>query len=90
MIAGWRENTNTSCAAPERGCSTVISAIHANQASRTDQDDNNNYDNRMVSIIIMTKITQSENQANMNQNEKVFEVTKSMPFDKNPLKGGRN
>ena len=41
MIAGWRENTNTSCAAPERGCSTVISAIYANQASRMDQDDNN-------------------------------------------------
>ena len=37
MIAGWSENTNTSCAAPERGCSTVISAagcvICANQAS---------------------------------------------------------
>ena len=41
MIAGWRENTISSCAAPERGCSTVISAIYANQASRMDQDDNN-------------------------------------------------
>ena len=44
MIAGWRENTISSCAAPERGCSTVISAIYANQASRMDQDDNNNGD----------------------------------------------
>ena len=37
MIAGWSENTNTSCAAPERGGSTVISAVGcaicANQAS---------------------------------------------------------
>ena len=45
MIAGWSENTNTSCAAPERGGSTVISAIYANQASRMDQNDNNNDDN---------------------------------------------